>query len=109
MSKSGSQRRIGAIQLGEALGRGAFGTVYKGLNVETGTTVAVKRLDISQMPTEEFGAVKREVELLQKMDHPNIIKCYSAFQSTHHMNLVLEFAEAGSLEHMLTRFGPLDE
>jgi serine/threonine protein kinase len=29
--------------IGEALGRGAFGVVYKGLNFETGETVAIKR------------------------------------------------------------------
>jgi serine/threonine protein kinase len=42
-------------QLGELLGRGAFGRVYKGLNFQTGEVVAVKQtrktdLEPSQLP-----------------------------------------------------------
>jgi serine/threonine protein kinase len=100
---------IGDVKLGEALGRGAFGTVYKGWNKETSKTVAVKRLDVSEMPAEELAGVKRELKVLKALDHCNIIKCYGAVRTKKHINLIMEYAEGGSLEHLLMRFGTLQE
>ena len=34
--------KVGNYQIGEMLGKGAFGTVMKGLNQETGTSIEMK-------------------------------------------------------------------
>jgi serine/threonine protein kinase len=41
-------------QLGEQIGKGAFGKVFKGLNVETGQFVAIKRLSRAKIDEEAF-------------------------------------------------------
>lgn len=49
----------GAVQqLMEAIGRGGFGVVYRGLNVETGVTVAIKRVSLFGIPKDELESIE---------------------------------------------------
>jgi serine/threonine protein kinase len=42
--------------LGEELGKGAYGTVYKALNTKNGTTVAIKRIDVENTNKEGISS-----------------------------------------------------
>jgi serine/threonine protein kinase len=42
----------------EAIGRGGFGVVYRGLNIETGLTVAIKRVVIAGTPKDELENIE---------------------------------------------------
>ena len=44
-------------QLGEKLGKGAFGTVYKSLSIKTGDFVAIKRLSITDLNDEQVESL----------------------------------------------------
>jgi serine/threonine protein kinase len=44
-------------QLGDSLGKGAFGQVYRALNWSTGETVAVKEIELSNIPKSELGDI----------------------------------------------------
>jgi serine/threonine protein kinase len=44
-------------QLGECLGKGAFGSVYKALNWGTGETVAVKQVKLADLPKSELRVI----------------------------------------------------
>ncbi|KAI9627114.1 hypothetical protein KEM48_010023 [Puccinia striiformis f. sp. tritici PST-130] len=59
-------------QLGEVLGRGAFGCVFRALNWCTGETVAVKQVGLSNIPRSELPEIMSEIDLLKNLDHPNI-------------------------------------
>lgn len=95
--------------MGEALGKGAFGTVYKGLNLETGETVAIKRVELTGIPAVELKGLEKELELLQKLNHPNIVQYVGAVRSEQHLNIMLEFIENGSLLTILKKFGKFPE
>ncbi len=41
--------------------------------------------------------MRREIRLLQKMNHPNIVKIYEAFETDDHVYLVMEYVGGGSL------------
>ena len=45
-------------QLGECIGKGGFGSVYKALDIETGEYLAVKRISLKNVPREEIEAIK---------------------------------------------------
>ena len=40
-------------------------------------------------------SVRREAMLLQKLDHPNIVRMYEVMETENSYYLVLEFAETG--------------
>ena len=91
------------ITLGDELGRGAFGVVYKGeLN---GTTVAVKRLLRSKLTHEALARFKEECELMLGLRHPNIVQLLGGAWSDSDTNvcLVLEFCPNGALDDLLEK------
>ena len=42
-------------------------------------------------------SVRREIKLMQKMDHDNIIKIYDTFETNNHVHIVMEYVGGGSL------------
>jgi serine/threonine protein kinase len=67
-----------------ALGKGGFGTVFKCRNVLDGRDYAVKKVTIVGETTEEsfqqrLQRVLREVKILAVLDHPNIVRYYTAW------------------------------
>ena len=54
------------------MGKGAFGMVYRGINVQTGEMVAVKQIELSNLKQADLKASMAELELLKELDHENI-------------------------------------
>ena len=77
------------------LGKGGYAKVYLVRNKKTGELRACKQL--SKLNIENLEKFQREIEILKKLDHPNIIKLYEIFQSKHHYYLVMEQCEGGEL------------
>jgi serine/threonine protein kinase len=66
---------IGPYKLGEKLGKGAFATVYKALDTESGDFVAVKRISKQKVRGKaQQQRVLAEGQLMKRLDHPNITK-----------------------------------
>ncbi|WEW58107.1 hypothetical protein PRK78_003574 [Emydomyces testavorans] len=64
----------------ELIATGAFGSVYKALNLYTGSLMAVKtlpgsfsKMESSPQGSQQYKALKREIETLSRLSHPNII------------------------------------
>ncbi|GAA6060392.1 hypothetical protein JCM10212_004645 [Sporobolomyces blumeae] len=96
-------------QLGECIGRGQFGTVYRALNLNTGEVVAVKRIQLEGKTEAEIEQLSNEVALLQRLIHPAIVRYQGLLRSENYLNIVLEYAESGSLQTTLRQFGQLPE
>ncbi|WVQ71059.1 hypothetical protein IAR50_000584 [Cryptococcus sp. DSM 104548] len=96
-------------QLGNCIGRGQFGSVYRSLNLGTGQMSAIKRIRLFGMPENEVKDVMREVELLRRLSHPSIVKYEGMSRDEQYLNIVLEFVENGSLGQTLKAFGTFNE
>ncbi|CAG8436424.1 2710_t:CDS:2 [Ambispora gerdemannii] len=94
------------LQLGDCLGRGAFGSVYHAINWENGEAFAVKQVKLSNIPESELD---REIELLSILNHDNIVK-YIGFEKTNEsLYIILEYCENGSLHTICRKFGKFPE
>jgi serine/threonine protein kinase len=49
--------RVYEQQLGDCLGKGAFGSVYRALNWGTGETVAIKQVKLADLPKGQSRAI----------------------------------------------------
>ncbi|OMJ66573.1 hypothetical protein SteCoe_36535 [Stentor coeruleus] len=100
---------IGVYQIGECIGKGASGKVYKGLNTENAKIVAIKQVSISNISDEQLNSIHMEIHLLKKLSHENIVRYIDAISTEKHLNIVLEYVETGSLAAINKKFGPFHE
>ncbi|MCJ1290554.1 hypothetical protein MMC34_002093 [Xylographa carneopallida] len=96
-------------QLGDCLGKGAFGSVFRALNMGTGETVAVKQIKLADLPKSELRVITLEIDLLKNLDHPNIVKYHGFVKSSESLNIILEYCENGSLHSISKNFGKFPE
>lgn len=96
-------------QLGECIGRGQFGSVYRALNIHTGSVVAVKRIRLANKSEEEASQLQKEVDLLKRLSHPSVVKYEGLVRTENYLNIVMEYVENGSLHNTLAAFGILPE
>uniref|UniRef100_A0A915APR1 Mitogen-activated protein kinase kinase kinase n=1 Tax=Parascaris univalens TaxID=6257 RepID=A0A915APR1_PARUN len=77
------------LELGEQLGAGAYGSVYRGIWKTKGReiTVALKKVFM----------LEKEADILSKIRHRNIIQFFGVSQTNPDFFIVTEFAEGGSL------------
>ena len=102
MTTTGSQ--IGPYTLGACLGQGGFGAVYEATHQETGQRVAIKFLHESkQLLPEVQNRFVREVSLLKRLDHENIVSLFDAGLHEGMIYCTMELVECGSLKEILSQ------
>ena len=55
-------KQVEQYKLGEQIGKGAFGTVYKALDVQTGDTVAIKSISMKNIPDHDAEVIMMEID-----------------------------------------------
>ncbi|KIY43393.1 Pkinase-domain-containing protein [Fistulina hepatica ATCC 64428] len=101
---------------GALIGAGSFGKVYLGLNASNGLLMAVKQVELptGSAPNIErkksmLSALEREIELLQDLQHENIVQyLYSSFDNEN-LNIFLEYVPGGSVTALLHNYGAFEE
>lgn len=96
-------------QLGDLLGRGASGNVYRALNFLTGETVAIKSISVQSLPASSLPDIMSEIDLLKNLNHPNIVKYKGFSRDKDSLFIILEYCENGSLQTILKKFGKFPE
>jgi serine/threonine protein kinase len=74
--------------------------VYRAVHSVTGQTVAIKTFSAASLPQEELRSIEGEVNLMQKLDHPNIVKYIDTIRTQETLNIIIEFVERGSLSSL---------
>lgn len=105
-------RRIAQYMVDEEpIARGGMGQIFKGYD-SYGTVVAVKEI-LPQFVTnfEIMSRLQKEVDFLLRIDHPSIVKFYSAFldEATQSYFIVMEYVEGLNIEQYVAAHGAFDE
>jgi len=90
------------------LGRGGMGSVFKGVDLKTGKLVALKFI------SEEFAGkahalarFSREVEMMLKLDHPNIVRAFFADLEGDEPYFAMEYVAGETLRNYIDAIGLL--
>ncbi|KAI0202025.1 protein kinase SNF1 [Astrocystis sublimbata] len=107
--KTKAEQRVGAYTIIKTLGEGSFGKVKLAVHRSTGQQVALKIIARKKLISRDMvGRVEREIEYLQLLRHPHIIKLYSVIKTPNEIIMVLEFAGDELFDYIVAR-GRLDE
>ncbi|BFZ57643.1 Suppressor of Sensor Kinase (SLN1) [Savitreella phatthalungensis] len=90
-------------QQGRFIGSGTFGSVYQGVNLDTGELMAVKEIRL-QDPHSISGIVKSikdEMTVLEMLNHPNIVTYYGVEVHRDKVYIFMELCQGGSLASQL--------
>jgi ATP-dependent Lon protease len=114
--------RISRYELLEEIAKGGMAVVYKGLDTQTGTIVAIKKVATAGTQVDE-AALRREIDIyerLKQIPNPHILAVRDIFREGGTYALVTEYADGGSLwdllgggipdqERVVQHKAPLDE
>lgn len=92
----------------ELAGEGSFGQVFKGRKRFTGQMVALKFMPKVDRSEKELRNLKREIEIMRGLQHPNIVQLFDSFETETEVVVVTEYAE-GQLFQILEDDGNLPE
>src|SRR5215813_8401857 len=91
------------FELGEQIGAGGMGAVFRGLDTQSGKTVAIKRLKEDAVAADP-GLVQRfqrEADALRQLNHPNIVKVVANAEQDGQHFIVMEYMGGGSLKEVM--------
>ncbi len=87
-------------KLVKMIGKGAFGKVSLGIHKLTGKYVAIKTIDKDCLKDEySKRKVLREIYILKKIRHVNVIRLLEVFETAQQVLIVTEYAGGGDLLH----------
>lgn len=106
MPPESEKRKIGPFQIEDKLGVGGMGIVYRATYMKTGQVVALKAL-APELCTDLKVAKRfeREMDILKKLKHPNIIKYFGGVSTPTQQFYAMELISGGALDVHLRKAG----
>ncbi|KAI8335080.1 kinase-like domain-containing protein [Chlamydoabsidia padenii] len=106
-----SYRGTERFELMEKIGDGAFSNVFKARDITTGQLVAIKvaqkRKQVKSghllKKRSKCTDVLKEVQIMHRLHHPNIVQLVHFMESKHDYYLVLDLCDGGELYHQIIR------
>ena len=81
----------------DKIGKGGIAKVYEVKNKKTKDIRACKLLSKSDIKESDLEKFRREIKILIKADHPNIIKLYEVYETKRSLYLIMEKCDGGEL------------
>ncbi len=104
-----SLTQVGDYVIDGPLGTGGMGHIYRARHRLMGRLVALKVLKENQWQDDSSRRrFEREVQLLARLSHPNIVTAFDARQENGRLVLVTELVEGEDLAKRVKRLGPLE-
>ena len=94
----------------ETIGKGTFSIVKLGINKTTNEKVAIKILKKNKIiHKEDVERIEREISILKKLSHINVIKIYKINEDEEKYYIFMEYCENGELFHYIVERQRLTE
>ena len=90
--------KISDFTIVKELGAGSFGHVYLATHKKTKANYAIKAIDKRDKTNiEEKPYFRREVEVMYKIHHPNVVKLYGHFEDNNYCYFIMEYISKGNM------------
>ncbi|XP_042036706.1 probable serine/threonine-protein kinase At1g54610 [Salvia splendens] len=86
-----SPRSVDSYEKLKKIGQGTYSTVYKARDLKSDTIVAMKKVKFHQMDPESVRFMAREISILRRLDHPNVMRLKAIVISSISGSLYLVF------------------
>ncbi|XP_051945703.1 MAP/microtubule affinity-regulating kinase 3-like isoform X2 [Xyrauchen texanus] len=100
---------IGNYRLLKTIGKGNFAKVKLARHILTGSEVAIKMIDKTQLNPTSLQKLSREVKIMKNLNHPNIVKLFEVIETEKTLFLVMEYASGGEVFDYLVAHGRMKE
>ncbi|XP_050981727.1 MAP/microtubule affinity-regulating kinase 3a isoform X5 [Labeo rohita] len=100
---------IGNYRLLKTIGKGNFAKVKLARHILTGSEVAIKIIDKTQLNPTSLQKLSREVTIMKNLNHPNIVKLFEVIETEKTLFLVMEYASGGEVFDYLVAHGRMKE
>ncbi|EEA05749.1 5'-AMP-activated protein kinase catalytic subunit alpha-1, putative [Cryptosporidium muris RN66] len=102
--------KLGSYIMGPTLGIGSFGKVKLAKHEPTGYNVAIKIMNKAKINSiDMYDKARREISILQSIDHPHIIRLYEVIDTPSDIFMVMEYINGGELFDYIVQKGRLNE
>lgn len=103
-------KQLGQYELGEKLGAGGMGVVYKGHHAMMRRPAAIKLLNIEKVNDASIQRFEREVQITCQLNHPNTIAIFDYGRTPEGVfYYAMEFLDGIDLQVLIERYGPQPE
>lgn len=100
--------QLSDFELGDVLGTGTVGTIYRAKEIKSGREVALKMLLPSAADDPLISArFEREIHILERLNHPNIIRYFGNGRDGRQLFYTMEVVEGAALKKVIADSGPL--
>ena len=96
--------RLSDFEIIKQLGKGSYGTVYTVKSRIDSNVYVMKKMELNHLKESQQRECYREVSILRKVSHPNIIKYYASFLENESLCIIMEYAELGDLYTLIKHY-----
>eukprot|EP01099_Mayorella_cantabrigiensis_P002953 TRINITY_DN232_c0_g1_i1.p1 TRINITY_DN232_c0_g1~~TRINITY_DN232_c0_g1_i1.p1 ORF type:complete len:350 (-),score=94.23 TRINITY_DN232_c0_g1_i1:637-1686(-) len=95
--------------LGREIGKGGFSVVRECTHKASGEKFAVKCIKKSMVEGDDIKLLRREIQIMKKVDHPNVLKLYEVYEDKEEFFLVMELVIGKELFDKIVEKGQYSE
>lgn len=103
-----SPRSWDALEIGDVIGQGSFGTVYRGFDCELQREIAVKITDFDSAASYDPERAVLEARMLARIRHPNVVVVFGAQRRDDAVAVSMELVKGETLNQIVERQGRMN-
>ena len=100
-----SKKQVGNYILEKKIGEGQFGEIFKSTKIKSKKIVAIKviKKSLYQSNNQLLTQLNREIKIMKKLSHPNLMTLHEFFQSSKNYYIVMDLCPEGDLTNYMSQ------